>query len=174
MNGNDNSRDAKLAEFIELYHTYEPLIKKIGDLFSAADSYGYRAMVCDLTTHLWMVMQRHPPGPDVRNQEAWVYNVLYHAALNIYRKERQVQSLLSFLPDLPDITEPAPDPLVSQLYHLISQLQPDEQVLITEYLDRKTYAQMAASRNLSIKQIEFRLKKIQKKLTLIEKRNQQP
>ena len=172
-----NSHKPTVEEFITLYHTHEPLIKKISSFFCAGNDYSYRAMVCDLTTHLWLVMQSHPPGPEVLDLESWVYSVLYHAAINLTRQDRQFQThhaLLPDLPDLPDIPEPEPDPLVAELYRLISQLTPDEQVLITEYLDRKTYAQMAASRHLSTRQIGRRLKKIQKKLIKLNAKTSQP
>lgn len=123
--------------FKAIVHKYEHTIKVISLHFYSPDSYNFHALQCDLTTYLWQVSRSLPPDSHALQSQARVYTTLYHKAVNLVRDEQRYQKKLDYNANLSNlIDEENGNPNVSRLYHLINQLEKQEQLIILMYLDR--------------------------------------
>ena len=126
----EENRDT-LKRFKEIAHRHAGTIKLIAANFYVSDSYSFHALVTDLTTHLWLTVCKLDPSVTIRHEQAWVYTLLYHKALNIVRNEQSYQKHLVYGADLanfPDNTDS--DPVTSRFYQLINLFSEEEQVMI--------------------------------------------
>ena len=161
--------DSSYKRFQTLVRKHELTIKKKCGLFHPSGSYGYKSMVCDLTTYLWLVYRDLPPNKKIHNEEAWVFVVLLRKANNLYRNEKRYQDHLTaelVLNDM-DIPQPERDPMVERLYSLIRHLDDDEQEMILLYLDHYNMVQIAEITNQSYLNTVRRKGRIRKKLRLL-------
>ena len=140
---------------------HEELISLIASFFYSPDNYGYHAMVCDLTTHLWNIYRQIPPDTDILDEPAWAYTVLYRKALNLYRDEHRHQSHLVYDADLSNLAD---DELlnhnIDRLYQLIDRLDNDDKDIVLMYIDKKSSRQIADLLGIKPHNVRRRLAKI--------------
>ena len=169
-----NSHKPTVEEFITLYHTHEHLIKKISSFFCAGNDYSYRAMVCDLTTHLWLTIRDMDSNNPTLHEQVWIYSILYNKALNLVRNEQRYQQHFIYHADLsqiPDIQERHPQ--TEQLYQLINRLNDRDKRLITMHLDGIPLQEIAAVEGKTTLQIQQHLLYLRKKLRKLNNTQQE-
>ena len=161
-----------LKRFKKIAHKNADTIKLVASNFYSPDSYHFRALLTDLTTHLWLTVRNLDPGTRIYNEQAWVYAILYRKALNIVRDEQRHQKHLIYnadLSNLPDKQEQEHDPDTEQLYSLINCLDDKDKELITMYLDGIPIKAIAALNGKTLLQTQQHLLYLRKKLRKLNK-----
>ena len=157
-------------QFTAMVRRHEKTIHKIGALHYAPGSYGYSEMVCDLTTHLWLAYRDLPEGTVNRDEEAWVFTVVYRKALNLARNEHRRQQHFVYGADLTGLADTDDrDPYVDRFYHLVERLDSADQELITMYLDGKSTKELAKSLNTRQLTVQRRIAKIRETIEKLNK-----
>jgi RNA polymerase sigma factor (sigma-70 family) len=124
--------------YLELAHQYEYTIKLVAGFYYPEGGYPHKALMCDLTTHLWAVYPKIPPdiGPD--DERAWVYTVLNNKARNLVRNEELRMSRTTSIDTLPDLPADEEDnSMRRRMYRLIEMLDEEDQKLLGLYFEKE-------------------------------------
>ena len=144
---------------------YDNTLRLVAGGYYPKGGYQYKALLCDLTTHLWEVYPNRPADMDDEAESAWVYVVLSHKALNLVRNEQRHNSLITYSDTLPDVKDEAgQSPLVDRLYELIALLNKDERNILKKYLNYISLAEIGKSIGRSEAYVFRQLNKIREKL----------
>ena len=163
-----------LERFKELFHQNADTIKLIAANFYAPDSFLFRSLTTDLTTHLWLTLRDMDTDSPIQHEQVWIYNILYNKALNLVRSEQHYQQHFIYHADLtsiPDIQERHPQ--TEQLYRLINRLNDRDKKLITMHLDGIPLQEIAAVEGKTTLQIHQHLLYLRKKLRKLNNTQQE-
>ena len=165
-----NSRQLIERQYLAVVRMYEDTIRMVGGRFYPEGGYQYRALLCDLTTHLWEVYPKKPSDMDEEGEKAWVYVVLYNKALNLVRNDQLHNSVIKYCGTLPDIAVEDGSPLLERLYELIELLDDDDRKVLQGYLERRTIAEIAEAVEVSEASVFRQMKKIRATLRELNSR----
>lgn len=161
-----------MKRFKEIAHRNDDTIKLIASNFYSPESYHFRALLTDLTTHLWLSVRNLDPDTRIYNEQAWVYAILFRKALSIVRDERRYQKHFIYNADfsnLPDRQEQELDPDTERLYSLINCLDDEDKEQLTMYLDGIPIKAIAALNGKTVLQTQQHLLYLRKKLRKLNK-----
>lgn len=144
---------------------HKSTIMSIAAIFYRPGSYGFNAMVCDLSTYLWQVLASVPPKWNVDDEPGWVYTVLYRKAYKLSRDEHHYQSRLVYDVDLSNVAYgDHGDLLLEKMYYLICRLDEEEQEMITQYFKYGNMMKMSKAMGLGYLKVVRRMSDIRNKL----------
>ena len=149
---------------------YANTIRLVGGMFYPRGGYQYRALLCDLTTHLWETYAKKPPDMDEVEEKAWVYVVLYNKARNLVRNEQLHNSVIKYCDTVPDIAEEERSPLLDRLYELIEPLDDDDRKVLDRYLKHQPIAEIAEAMEKSEASVFRQMKRIRNTLRRLNSR----
>lgn len=149
---------------------YDSTLRWVAGGYYPQGGYQYKALLCDLTTHLWEVYPNRPADMDDEAESAWVYVVLSHKALNLVRNEQRRNSMIAYSDTMPDVADDAAQlPLVDRLYELIALLDKDDREILKMYLDYKSLAVIGKSIGRNEAYVFRQMNKIREKLRKLNK-----
>ncbi len=117
----------------------------------------------DVLLNLWTSYPKYIKRPHCHTS-TWVYRIALNVCISHYRKAGKKTQLpldehsVELLEDLED------KEMVSHLYHLIRQLDQEEQTLIFLYIDEKSHKEIADIMGISISNVGTRIQRIKMKL----------
>jgi len=168
------SGNSTLERFMDVIHQNAKTIKLIAANFYAPNSFLFRSLTTDLTTHLWLTIRNMDSNNPTLHEQVWIYSILYNKALNLVRNEQRYQQHFIYHADLsqiPDIQERHPQ--TEQLYQLINRLNDRDKRLITMHLDGIPLQEIAAVEGKTTLQIQQHLLYLRKKLRKLNNTQQE-
>ena len=161
---NDNSTSA-----IAFVRKHRDAILTVAAIYCRPGSYGFNALVCDLSTYLWQEYVDNPPDNVIASESGWAFTLLYRKAHTLIRDEYRYHQQLAYGVDLSNVADhDDSDHLVDRMYYLIQQLDTDEQMLITEYLKHGNMLKVAKSMGLNYLKVTRRMSYIKEKLVRLD------
>ena len=165
-----NDKYAIECQHMTVRRKYANTIRLVGGMFYPRGGYQYRALLCDLTTHLWETYAKKPPDMDEVEEKAWVYVVLYNKARNLVRNEQLHNSVIKYCDTVPDIAEEERSPLLDRLYELIELLDDDDRKVLDRYLKHQPIAEIAEAMEKSEASVFRQMKRIRNTLRRLNSR----
>ena len=158
------------CQYKAVVRKYEDTIRLVVGRFYPMGGFQYKALMCDLNTHLWEVYAKKPSGMDEEDEKAWVYVVMYNKARNLVRNEQLHNSVIKYCDTLPDIAEEERSPLLERLYELIEMLDDDDRRVLDRYLKHQPIAEIAEALGMSEASVYRQMKRIRNTLRRLNSR----
>ena len=151
------------AEFLKVLTRCQGTLMKVCLYYHRHNPDNLRDLYQDIVCVLW---ERWPTFRDECDVNTWVTQIALNVAAQRMREHKRMPSFVQLDEDLCDaIADEAVSPLHDRLYHLIAQLDnDDDRNLLYLYLEKKSILQIAEIMNITYGAARQRLRRIKTKL----------
>lgn len=155
---------SKQQQFLDLADQYKEVIAKVCSVYSS-DTAPFADLYQEVMINLWT-------GLDSFRGEAkastWIYRLALNTCITWQRRNKRHSFGVSIDAgfDVPD-NSPETAAEISELYALISKLEPFDKALITLWLDEKSYDDISAILGISKTNVATRLHRVKARLSAL-------
>lgn len=157
------------SDFIDLLHKYNRMIYKICMTFSNKNVEKVKDLYQEVVINLW---KSYPTYDSTKSESSWVYRVAFNSVVSQYRVTPRNISFVDYPQDIEKcMAQDMEDPLIEELYTLISKLTPQEQALAYLYIDGYKESDIAEMLEISISSVGVKIHRLKQKLKHIYENN---
>ena len=159
-----------IDEFVELVQTHQDIIHKVGFVYGRVP-----ADRDDLAQEILLQLWRSYGSFDGRSAfSTWMYRVALNTAISFRRKQKPTSNEAA--EPWAEATQFAQAELsddLKTLYRAIARLSPVEKAIIMQWLDERSYEEIADTVGISVKNVSVRLVRIRERLARLIKEAEQ-
>ena len=161
-----NSQPIK-KEFINRVQNHQGILHKICFMYTKINA-DKEALYQEIVLELWKSYSSY----DNRSQfSTWMYRVALNTAITFIKKSARFKANKSQIIDNPEFEKPPEySEDVKILYAAISYLNKIDKAIVLLWLEEKSYAEIAATIGISVKNVSVKLVRIKQKLAKIIKK----
>lgn len=156
-----SATDQRQQLFLQVADQYREVIAKVCSVY-ASEHAPFADLYQEVMLNLWSGLDSYRGDAKV---STWIYRLALNTCITWHRKNKRHSLGMPIEAgfDLPDISSESNEQ-ISNLYRLISRLEPFDKALITLWLDEKSYEEISAILGISKSNVATRLHRVRERL----------